>query len=121
MKKEIIIDRSKWRTGADSCNSTGTGSTLLLNDEGYKCCLGFVTQQATKKAIKNKLSPASCGYNVPDLTINGANTTLTSEAMRINDSVKTTPEEKEKALKKLFKNNSRYKLKFVGKYSCKKT
>lgn len=43
---KLIIDRSKWRTGADNQQATGLGPTLLRNNQGFKCCLGFFCEQA---------------------------------------------------------------------------
>lgn len=39
--KKLVIDRSKWRTGQRGENASGDGITMLLNFEGYMCCLGF--------------------------------------------------------------------------------
>lgn len=36
MSEVLVIDRSIWSTGTH-----GKGITQLLNDHGYKCCLGF--------------------------------------------------------------------------------
>lgn len=44
--KQLIIDRSKWRTGGEGYRHTGIGDTQLLNDDGYMCCLGFYCLQA---------------------------------------------------------------------------
>lgn len=110
-KYKIVIDRSKWRTGDISDNATGKGrNTRLLNEEGYKCCLGFMTQQITKKKISDVAYPGNCDFSVPCLntkyclTSRYKNTELSSAAMDINDSHVTTLKEKEVALKELFKN-----------------
>jgi hypothetical protein len=42
--KQLIIDRSRWRTGGANYNETH-GSTYLLNSKGYMCCLGFYCLQ----------------------------------------------------------------------------
>lgn len=39
--KKITIDRSKWRRGGD--NQKDAGETCLLNNEGFMCCLGFIS------------------------------------------------------------------------------
>lgn len=122
-KKTIIIDRSKWRTGNNlhsSFNSTGYGNTKLLNEEGYKCCLGFIASQATHQKILNSCEPTYCKYIIPELSYRDKygyviNSTLADNAIKINDNGYTTPQEKEKSLKQLFKD-SRYKLVFKGKF-----
>lgn len=45
---KFVVDRSKWRnggTGEDFNISNKYGDTALLNQEGYRCCLGFVCNQ----------------------------------------------------------------------------
>lgn len=112
-RKQIIIDRSKWKTGV-----CGIGDTQLLNDNGFKCCLGFITI-ANKKRAKNLAMPASTNCVIPDLSYKDdtghiINTKLAYQAAGINDNQSTSLQEKEKALQKLFKK-SKYKLKFIGK------
>ena len=54
--KQLIIDRSKWRTGGHKYNESH-GKTLLLNTQGNMCCLGFYCLQLgelTENEIKNK-------------------------------------------------------------------
>ena len=119
-KIEVVIDRSKWRTGYCGKNRTGEGDIRLLNNEGYKCCLGFICGRL-KKGIKDFFAPNELDYVVKDLShkdIDGCiyDTDLTEKAIEINDNSDTTPQEKEKELKKLFKN-SVYKLKFVGRFT----
>ena len=55
MKKKLIIDRSKWRTGTH-----GYGPTKLLNDEGYMCCLGFACK------VEGLENNQICGTARPD-------------------------------------------------------
>lgn len=43
MKFTVIVP--EWRCGGYSPNSNGEGLTGLCNRSGYKCCLGFVTNQ----------------------------------------------------------------------------
>jgi hypothetical protein len=38
--RKLVIDRSIWRCGQRSPFHHGKGFTVLLNDEGYMCCLG---------------------------------------------------------------------------------
>lgn len=42
---QFTLDVSKWRCGFESENKLGDGNTMLLNDEGYMCCLGQFSQQ----------------------------------------------------------------------------
>jgi hypothetical protein len=43
--KTLTIDRATWRRGGapefGNTTAVGYGSTSLLNEHGYKCCLGF--------------------------------------------------------------------------------
>lgn len=117
-KYKIVIDRSKWRTGYHSENATGKGCfTKLLNQKGFKCCLGFITQQITKKGILGIAEPGDCKFSIPCLNEKGEefyhNTVLSEEAITINDS-DVPRKEKEVALKELFKNTP-ISLTFKGK------
>lgn len=137
-KIKVTIDRSKWRTGLNSTNQTGEGRTALLNKEGYMCCLGFC-MAASKVAKKNLLdisAPSGClnqhaidpnkamrSSGVRALTEESLTTCLKNsefafDAMAINDSTKSTPKEKEKAILELFKD-SVFDIKFTGKYPSK--
>jgi hypothetical protein len=123
--KVIKINRAKWRTGAGGDNETGEGDTHLLNDLGYQCCLGFIARQKTKKSKKNFLNiscPEGLTCSVKYLSekneLNDVrDTALSIQAMDINDDSNTTPEEKEKLIKQLFRN--KYKLVFFGKFEKK--
>lgn len=114
-KTEITIIRSKWRTGDIGENATGKGETRLLNCQGYKCCLGFIASEfrTSNKKIKDLYFPSDCDFNIPDLlTPDGFDSSLTNSAIEINDNGATTREQKEAALKELFKDSC-YKLTFV--------
>lgn len=121
-REKITIDRSKWRTGDHGENATGKGETALINKQGYKCCLGFVAQQAgPRQALKGIGEPSGCQKHIKGLTVvnqynNFKNTQLTFNAMNINDDESTTPRQKEKKLRTLFKN-SPYQLVFEGEYT----
>lgn len=39
--KTLVIDRSRWRRGAMATDSEPKGTTRLLNNKGFMCCLGF--------------------------------------------------------------------------------
>lgn len=107
MKKDyLIIDRAKWRTGGNNPNATGEGDTLLLNDEGFMCCLGFRCHQMGihKNDLLNKCTPVCLSdlYNIPDLIEEKSwgwdDSEFTSKAIEFNDSKFLTPEQREKAI-----------------------
>lgn len=126
---EFIIDRSKWRSGMLGDNAKGIGEeTLLLNDKGGMCCLGFVSEQCgvPRKLLFGAPEPRALVeeedvvdlenvllYFDDDLDI-WQNTVLTNRAMVINDDEFTTSQEKEKQLITLFKENG-HTIKFEGK------
>lgn len=134
-KIKVTIDRSKWRTGLYSLNRTGEGNTALLNEEGYMCCLGFC-MAASKVSMKNLLNisaPGAClnqhaidqnkamrssgvrALTEESLTNCLSNSEFAFDAMKINDSVKSTPKDKEKAILELFKD-SVFNIEFTGEY-----
>ena len=119
VEKEIVINRAKWRTA-----SHGEGPTILLNDEGYKCCLGFLVGQTTKCKIKEFAYPSECSRPPkefePERTTRawGGEHCLENLAIRINDNYNLTDKQREEQLIKLFSQKSKlYRLKFVGKYN----
>ncbi len=61
--KKYILDYSTWRCGDDGVNKVGYGTTMLLNKEGYMCCLGqFCIQEgASKEKILEKAEPIDLG------------------------------------------------------------
>lgn len=117
-KKEIVINRAKWKTATH-----GEGSTLLLNYYGYKCCLGFLVSQTTKCKISSRYFPSHCSCPPREFTKEEAKNEdcLENLAAKINDNPSLEDKEREKALIKLFSQKSKlYKLKFVGKYNYEK-
>lgn len=122
MKTKIQIDRSNWRTGFYGKNQTGNDITLLKNESGYKCCLGFICEHFIGDSILNISTPRELKIDIPDLTstknnLFWENTTLAHEAMGINDHEITTPQEKEQLLLELFKDSC-YELEFIGEYNA---
>jgi hypothetical protein len=104
--KTLTIDRSKWRTGGDDFiePQKDLGRTMLLNDKGQMCCLGFYSKQLgglSDEEILNIDAPSTlaerCGYG----RMNGdmlrlvkndfcgefktENTSFAEEAIAIND------------------------------------
>lgn len=119
-KIRVIIDRAKWRTGGDSPNKTGVGTTYLKNTHGYKCCLGFICEAVRPELNINAIgepgdlnSPIE-GLNIPPGSVSDryCNTQLAFEAMRINDDGSLLLFERELELQELFKD-SPYELVFV--------
>lgn len=58
MKKEYTIDADKWRCGCGH-NALGDGYTRMLNEEGYMCCLGQISEQmgVEKQFLKESCDP----------------------------------------------------------------
>lgn len=122
-KDYLIIDRSKWRTGEGSFSETGKGDTQLLNKQGFMCCLGFRCNQMgiPKKDLLNKGTPEALAdlYNIADL-IEGdedgwGNTKFAKEAVHLNDSIRLTSKEREKAIEEHFATID-ITVQFKGKY-----
>lgn len=142
--KQLVIDRAKWRTGDESSLKSGKGRTMLKNEEGYMCCLGFYCVQAgiPEEIIYNKTSPLCLvrdllesytlelydKYYTDILDIQQLvyifdsedpsemlNTELCKVAMEINDSPTLTKEIREITLKKRF-NEYGIEVIFQGEY-----
>ena len=113
-KTDIIIKESEWRTGCEGPTKTGIGLTHLKNEQGFKCCLGFITEQVLGSDVKlvNKNYPEQIPCLIPELTEPAVDyifcfrdTHLTNQAAKINDNKETTPEEKKVLLIELFKDS----------------
>ena len=123
--QQLIIDRSKWRTGgiiSDSESLKKYGKTLLLNNQGMMCCLGFYCEQLggiPKDKLLGISSPESLGLNdintITELVIKRDHydveddytllpTLLTTDAITINDSADLSSEERENKIVNHFKN-----------------
>jgi hypothetical protein len=121
-KIKVTIDRAKWRTGGSSRYSTGAGCTLLENDCGYMCCLGFCIKalDATYQTLGYS-QPSDLQVLLPGLTQlydeypEVEDTSLTKAAVEINDSGYAAASTKERQLLELFED-SIYELEFVGEY-----
>ena len=67
----LTIDRSKWRKGGDRMDHI-QGTTRLLNDKGYMCCLGFdaLASGIPREVILGRDTPADIvnetEHHVPD-------------------------------------------------------
>lgn len=122
--KKLILDYSKWRCGKDSeyyiddatKRALGKGSTLLLNNSGFMCCLGQFSLQLnnslTEQDILSKATPSDLNKEIPILSVFCAfasspipsyfNSELSQKAIRINDDIDTTIDQKITELKELF-------------------
>lgn len=107
--KQLIIDRSKWRTGGRPY-SDKLGPTQLLNREGYMCCLGFYCIQLGNKKEEEILG-VTAPYGVEDTTgleflVNRTldiNSKFSCEAIEQNDNDLILDKEREERIKELFK------------------
>ena len=120
-RMQFIIDRSKWRCGRNGINQRGKGGILLLNEQGYMCCLGQISCQLNmkKKQILNKATPNHIGQYISILTSKRdygiVNSVLSKKAVLINDDPNLTDQERERKLSSLF-SKWKHKLTFKGKY-----
>ena len=125
IKQTFTIDCNTWRCGDNGDYKFGEGNTALLNDEGFMCCLGQVALQLDvhEADLLGKGEPDQLDIDIELLTIryNGdeeeefiiANSVLSLDAMRINDSTESTVSQKMKELKELF-NDKGYDLEFIN-------
>jgi hypothetical protein len=123
----LIIDASIWRCGLDGYygnnNKLGEGATLLLNHDGFMCCLGQITCQLRpdipKEALLGQPYPSRLMFgDIPLLKKKGVNTQLSDDAVKINDNSKTTINEKIFELKSLFKEHG-YRIKVINMHKIK--
>ena len=125
IKQTFTIDCNTWRCGDDGKYKLGEGNTTLLNNEGFMCCLGQVALQLDvhEADLLGKGEPDQLDIDIELLTIRYnsdeeelsiiANSELSSDAMRINDSTESTVSQKMKDLKELFNDNG-YDLEFIN-------
>lgn len=125
-KLTFTIDRSKWRCGGDKAKySKGSGSTNLLNNDGYKCCLGFACLAAglKEKDILGFGSPRCVLWKIPEaeskiihLADNPfTDSTFSRGAMRINDDPGLNAQEREEQLIQLGRT-MQIDISFTGEY-----
>lgn len=126
---DFTIDRSKWRCGGgdDGDRARGTGATLLLNEEGYMCCLGQFCQQLGVDGLLRRATPDVLHrLDKRDLTplvgilVNQENgrfydNDLCQLAVEINDDHECNDAERETALTELLAKHG-HTLRFVGEY-----
>ena len=86
--KTLRINRAKWRCGKNHYNWHGQGTTMLLNKEGFMCCLGFRCRLsgATSHDLLNTCTPEAMARHRPLLLVkDGYATLFTRRAIFIND------------------------------------
>ena len=118
---DVVIDRSKWRTGFDGPTAHGDGPTQLLNYEGYRCCLGFIAsacgiddEHLVRCSIPGLVSLPP--YNQLPIELKSSSPIdYVSDALLINDNGYSTRTAKEQKLLDLFKKSS-INLSFTGEY-----
>lgn len=137
---KLYLDLKKWVCGGGK-TKFGNGSSQLLNNENYMCCLGqFSCQLEPKVELLDIGSPESVEFENKDnflLTkdeeddwVNYYDSVLSSDCIDINDDSQTSVTEKIKLLKKrLKKNNIELQIKndklfdsrgnFIGKHLLK--
>ena len=125
IKQTFTIDCNTWRCGDNGKYKLGEGNTALLNKEGYMCCLGQIALQLDvhEADLLGVGEPDQLDIDIELLTIRYnsdeeelsiiANSELSSDAMRINDSTESTVSQKMKELKELFNDNG-YGLEFIN-------
>lgn len=114
---KFTIDRSKWRSGLSYRYATGKGATLLLNTEGFMCCLGQCMEQEgiRKRLLLNTGAPRELRVESIFIDEKGANSLIANEAIGINDDNEPmkTVQEKEESLIELFAKHG-HEIEFVG-------
>lgn len=146
--KRIVVDRATWRCGggklslASGRGGHGKGQTRLRNDEGYCCCLGFLSRQCGLSDAQ--ITGVAGMYNLPPDKVAALNQEFTPHglnflslaghvstpgeqpvpdseagfflrAVRINDNSKLSDTERETQLMELFRENG-FELVFEGEY-----
>lgn len=119
--KKFTVDYSKWRCGGQDDQTTlGKGGTYLLNQEGYRCCLGFVESQLglSDEEIFEKTYPyTTMVENIlairNDEVYNWRNTQFAQRATSINDNSSISHSFRIWQLKTHFANFG-YELEFIN-------
>lgn len=105
---KYILDISKWRSGGNGVNKVGEGETMLLNKEGFMCCLGqFCSQEGVAaELLEGVFQPEDVctDIHLPLMIKDGVqlrDSYFSSAAIAINDCEDTPVSEKIKKLKSL--------------------
>lgn len=120
MPKKVVIDRSKW---LNAYTRYTLGPSVLLNQNGNMCCLGFVcaAEGISTEDMLHRITPRFIGQpkSLVNTTKGGlyiSNTELCNQAMEYNDESSLSKSGRENALKKIFAAEGTYELEFVGDY-----
>lgn len=125
--RKVRINRAKWRSGdcshgGNSAYQSGYGDTALINDEGFRCCLGFAACQLGKislKSILNLSTPEELPRVITPLSerteYGVRDTRFTTTCIEINDDQDITQKQRESKLKRKFKTKN-IQLEFYGEY-----
>ena len=109
--KTITIVRSRWLR-----NNGMSAQSVLLDEQGRKCCLGFAICQISKlpkERLLDKMCPRDVFAKESFLTDEDLwDNELATDAMAINDYYGITEAEREKKLTNLFRKHG-FKLRFV--------
>lgn len=112
--KPFYLSLSKWRCGEKGPNKIGDGSTMLLNQEGFMCCLGQGVKQFDASAdIRGRFYPPSSGTKYPLFVKDDESTIFSLDAVGINDDEDLTTEERVVALEFLLQGEG-YRLMVVN-------
>lgn len=121
---EFVIDADKWICGWPTANyqdsgTLGSGTTSMLNDRGYMCCLGQCMSQIGFDVSGGRADPqqvlkhsSNKKFN-PFTNAKGKNSTLSSDAIAINDATTTSVVKKVEQLRELFKKHG-LKIRFIN-------
>ena len=117
---QFVVYRNNWRHGG--CNHQKHGFTSLLNNKGYRCCLGFVCQQlgVSDEGLMDIGTPRCINDNEQNLLkgvlfFYGLNNMLAFNAVIENDNKHLSNSERERRLTALFKEHG-HELVFEGEY-----
>lgn len=111
--KTIVIKKSKWRRGG--ATNYKNGKTKLLNEQGFKCCLGFAARQLGYKGkLLDMTHPSNTKCVIDKLTYRYDNAIFNTKfaimAANTNDDECISDEERMTKLNKLARKAG---LKFV--------
>lgn len=129
MQNKLVIDRSKWRFGGQDAAEDEDNSTMLLNDRGLMCCLGFesircgvsmeyilnIPSPQQLKPLEKKKIQHLLNFNTESEFNCTFNSTFTLKAIQINDSTEYTKIQREQKLIELF-GEKNIELTFIGEY-----
>lgn len=115
MPKKVVIDRSKW---LNAYTRYTLGPSLMLDQNGNMCCLGFVcaAEGVDEPKMLNCITPRFVVNSPPALAKLENLTNLACTAMKYNDDSSLSKSGREKALIQIFVAEGTYELEFVGEY-----